>query len=52
MANKTIVNFSLDPALFSWLHAQAELEDRPMSRIVSRLLTEYRASQASVLEDA
>ncbi len=43
---RSIANFSLDPELLAWFQGQAQLEGRPMSRIVARLLTEYRAKQA------
>jgi len=44
MATTKVVNFSLDPALCAGLKAQSLIEDRPMSRIVSKLLAQYLAT--------
>ena len=52
MATNTVVmNFSLDPNLCAGLKAQAELEDRPMSRIVSRLLAEYLQTHGATAQE-
>lgn len=52
MATKHLVkNFSLPPALCESLEAQAEIEDRPMSRIVSRALAEYLALHQAAAQD-
>ena len=42
LVNRTKVTLSLDNDIAEWLAQQAEKEDRNKSRIVERLLKEYK----------
>ena len=43
VVNRTKITFSLDKDIAEWLALQSEKEDRNKSRIVERLLKEYKA---------
>jgi hypothetical protein len=48
---KKVVNFSLDPSVVEGLRTLSTRQDRPMSRIVNKLLATYIAGQEQVRKE-